>query len=185
MRTLLISFFLIISSATTAQKNVVFLEFGGNGGIASINYERQITQNRGLSLRAGVGMTFFDFVKEKVGPTTVDGCVLCGIDIPAPEIDLTIPMSVQYLFNLNSNNYLETGLGYTWQLADNEGYESGNDKKSIHVFHGAIGFRRNFGTHRKWMWKLNFTPILGVGGKEVDRHSEPTIWGGLSIGKRF
>lgn len=70
---------------------------------------------------------------------------------------------------------MESGLGSTWQLS----------KKSIFVFHASMGFRRHFGNDSKWMWKVSFTPILAVAGDSVVKDSEPTIWGGMSIGKRF
>ena len=43
-------------------KNTVFVEALGNGLFGSINYERQLTKEPGLSLRAGIGFyTEYDF----------------------------------------------------------------------------------------------------------------------------
>jgi len=71
-------------------KNTVFVEALGNGLFGSINYERQLTKEPGLSLRAGIGFyTEYDFY-------------------------LTLPFSIQYLIDLNRNNFIETGIGYTW-----------------------------------------------------------------------
>jgi hypothetical protein len=36
-------------------KNSIFVEALGNGLFGSINYERQLTREEGLSLRAGIG----------------------------------------------------------------------------------------------------------------------------------
>ncbi len=161
------------------QENMVFLELGGNGGLFSVNYERQLTKEPGLSLRAGIGMTAFDFEKEKPAEP-VPGCVGCGVFLNMPDLVVSILISVQYLFDLKHNNYLETGLGYTWQAPKGE-----YDEKSIHVFHGAIGFRRYFWKSQKWMWKINLSPILGVAGENVHLDEGPDIWGGISIGRRF
>ena len=71
-------------------KNTVFVEALGNGLFGSINYERQLTKEPGLSLSAGIGFyTEYDFY-------------------------LTLPFSIQYLIDLNRNNFIETGIGYTW-----------------------------------------------------------------------
>lgn len=174
MRTLLIITVCLLGNVCTAQKKITYFELGGNGGFASLNYEWQFSNKPHLSLRAGLGVTFFEFEKDEV-IEPVTGCVLCGINIGAPQVVPTVPISVQYLFNLQKSNYLETGLGSTWQLS----------KKSIFVFHASVGFRRYFGKEKNWMWKVNFTPILGVAGENAIKDSEPTVWGGVSIGKRF
>ena len=178
MRTLLIGILMYMTASAMAQKNMVYFELAGNGGLASLNYERQLTKELGLSLRIGVGVTAFDFEKEEPFESVPD-CALCGIDLSFPEFYLSIPVSSQYLFDLNHNNYLEIGLGYTWQGMGN------SDEKPIHVFHGAVGFRRYFGKNQKWMWKINLTPIIGVVGDNVYRSDGPDIWGGFSIGRRF
>lgn len=165
MRALLIITVFILSNICLAQQNAVFLELGGNGGFASLNYEWQLTNTPHLSLRTGLGATFFEFEKEEPAVGSVSGCALCGVSIGAPRVSLTIPLSIQYLFDLQNNNYVETGVGSTWQLS----------KKSIFVFHAVFGFRRHFGNDSKWMWKVSFTPILGVAGDKVIKDSEPTI----------
>ena len=96
----LLTVYLFISFISFAQendepnsenlKNTVFVEALGNGLFGSINYERQLTKEPGLSLRAGIG-----FYTEY-------------------EFYLTIPTSIQYLISLRNSNFIETGIGYTW-----------------------------------------------------------------------
>lgn len=39
----------------TFKRNDLYLEAGGNGLFASVNYERQLTKQPGLGLRTGIG----------------------------------------------------------------------------------------------------------------------------------
>ncbi|MGB5555730.1 MAG: hypothetical protein WBM83_13825 [Flavobacteriaceae bacterium] len=179
MKKLLFIISIVFYGCAFGQRNLVFTELGGNGGLFSFNYERQLTTDFGLSLRAGIGMTAFDFKKEEPFEP-VPGCIGCGVFSGLPDFVMSLPISVQYLFDLNRNNYLETGLGYTWQAP-----AGGYDDKSIQVFHASLGFRRYFGTGKKWMWKIMLSPIIGVAGENVYRDQGPDLWGGISIGKRF
>lgn len=166
----------ICLSVTVAmtQKSTAYLELGGMGGVASLNYEWQLF-NTPLRLRAGTGITLFGYTKD-APDDELPGCALCGIDIPAPEtVALTIPVSLQYLIDMENNNFLETGFGGSWQLSDGVKYP----------LYATIGFRRYFGNDDSWMWKANFTPLVGVVGENAVKDNEPTVWGGLSIGKRF
>lgn len=175
MRTLLIVTVCLLGQVVFAQKNSAFLELGGNGGIASLNYEWQLTNSPGLTFRLGAGVSLFGFEKDQPD-VDVPGCALCGVDIPGPETTvMTLPISVQYLFDIRNNKYLEAGLGTTWYIND----------RAIFVHHASFGFRQNFGKDKKWMWRINLTPILGVSGENAIKDSEPTLWGGVSIGRRF
>lgn len=175
MKIILVCFLIGVTVSVMAQKNTMFLELGGNGGFASLNYERQLTNSLGISIRVGIGATFFEFEKDEPDLELGQGCAICGVTVPAPRVSATIPVSAQYLFDLRNDNYLETGLGSTWQLSE----------EPLFVHHASLGFRRYFGNGNKWMWKVTLTPILGVNGENAFQDSEPAIWGGVSIGKRF
>lgn len=136
--------------------NTIFVEALGNGLAGSINYERQITKEPGLSLRAGIG-----FYTEN-------------------EFYLTLPFSVQYLIELKRNNFIETGVGYTWADAgadDIFNNETKTKSENLNNLFLSIGYRKHFGND--WMWKANFTPLI-TNNKDVT-----LPWVGLSIGKRF
>lgn len=170
MRIFIALIFCLMGTSIEAQKNTAFFEVGGMGGFASLNYEWQFGEQPGLSLRVGVGLTLFGFIED------VPDNGLPVIDIPAPEtVAMTVPVSLEYLFDLDNNNYLETGVGSSWQYSEGSKY----------AFFGNFGFRRYFGDSKNWMWKVNFTPLVGVAGKNAVKDTEPTIWGGVSIGKRF
>ena len=137
-------------------KNTVFVEALGNGLFGSINYERQLTKEPGLSLRAGIGFyTEYDFY-------------------------LTLPFSIQYLIDLNRNNFIETGIGYTWadagadDIFNNESVKNSDNLNNLFL---SVGYKKHFG--KDWMWKANFTPLI-TNNKEVT-----LPWIGVSIGKRF
>lgn len=176
MRALTVIFFFTIISNLIAQKNTVFLEIGGQGGVSSINYERQLNnKSTGLGIRAGMGVSVFEFKRNELSSKSMAGCVICGVNIGVPSIFLTLPVAVQYLYDIKNENAIEMGLGTTWQLSS----------PSILVHYAAIGFRRNFGRKKRWNWKVNVTPIIGVSGENIQRDSEPTIWGGVSLGRKF
>ena len=137
-------------------KNTGFVEALGNGLFGSINYERQLTKEPGLSLRAGIGFyTEYDFY-------------------------LTLPFSIQYLIDLNRNNFIETGIGYTWadagadDIFNNESVKNSDNLNNLFL---SVGYKKHFG--KDWMWKANFTPLI-TNNKEVT-----LPWIGVSIGKRF
>ena len=137
-------------------KNTVFVEALGNGLFGSINYERQLTKEPGLSLRAGIGFyTEYNFY-------------------------LTLPFSIQYLIDLNRNNFIETGIGYTWadagadDIFNNESVKNYDNLNNLFL---SVGYKKHFG--KDWMWKANFTPLI-TNNKEVT-----LPWIGVSIGKRF
>lgn len=137
-------------------KNTVFVEALGNGLFGSINYERQLTKEPGLSLRAGIGFyTEYDFY-------------------------LTLPFSIQYLIDLNRNNFIETGIGYTWadagadDIFNNESVKNYDNLNNLFL---SVGYKKHFG--KDWMWKANFT-LLITNNKDVT-----LPWIGVSIGKRF
>lgn len=176
MRVLLIIFFYTITQSLIAQKNTVFLELGGQGGITSLNYERQFNnRTTGLGVRTGIGASVFEFKPNESDSESIAGCAICGVNITAPRISFTMPVTLQYLIDISNSNYMEVGLGSTWQLTS----------PSIFVHHAVIGFRRQFGYQKRWIWKINFTPIIGVSGENIQKDSEPTIWGGISLGRKF
>lgn len=164
-----------LSLVTFSQKNTAFLELGGMGGFVSANYERQLFDTPQLHFRIGLGMTFFGYI-EDTPDETVPGCVLCGINLGGPEtVALTLPVSLHYLVAMGNTNFLETGVGASWQESEGSKYP----------LYASVGFRRYFGKADDWMWNVRFTPLLGVGGKNEVRDNEPILWGGFSIGKRF
>lgn len=159
-----------------AQKNAVFLELLGMGGFASMNYERQLTRRSALSARLGIGVSFWEPVAEEES-SEGSGCVCPSLNFP--DADISIPFSLQYLLSLWKTNYLETGLGYTFQFGSVKRNES-----HTHVLYGNIGFRRHFGRARGWMWKANFRPILGMADSKTKK-TGIIPYAGISVGKRF
>lgn len=137
--------------------NTVFIEALGNGGSGSVNFERRLTQNPCLTARVGVG-----FYTES-------------------SFYATIPLSLQYLIKLKKNNFIETGVGYTWAQfeADDCFYCDGTDNtdnyRNLYI---SIGYRKHFGN--KWMLKVNLTPLI------TNNHGENfRPWVGASFGKQF
>ncbi len=137
-------------------RNTVFVEALGNGLLGSVNYERQITREPGLSLRAGIGFyTEHDFY-------------------------LTLPFSIQCLIDLKRKNYIEAGIGYTWADAGADDIFNNNkisNSDNLNNLFISVGYRKHFG--KDWMWKANFTPLI-TNNKDVT-----LPWVGISIGKRF
>ncbi len=182
MRLMLISIVFNWAQMGLAQKNAVYIETFGNAGLISLNYERQFFTEPKLSLRIGLGFSFFEIEEERQpsGPSGPD--VDYGINLP--DIDLSIPIAVHYLFNVRNGNYVETGLGYTFQFGSNSSLGRDYDEKAAHLFLASVGFRRYFWKRKSWFWKANFTPILAImDSGRTEYGFQP--WMGVSVGKRF
>ena len=139
---LAISFFAICTNAqTTFKRNDVYLEAGGNGLFASVNYERQLTKQPGLGFRVGVG-----FYSEKA-------------------FYLTIPVGINYLFKLKNNkSFIDAGLGATWTQIDGNLFGDSNNANGDDFvnFVPSIGYRRH--TNKDLMWRISVTPIANKYG---------------------
>jgi hypothetical protein len=154
-----------------AQKNTVFIELLGNGGITSLNYEIQLTNQPGLSARVGLGYIspIFD------------------------SANFTLPISLQYMEAIGKKSYVEFGLGSTLipSFEDdpcglfNFGQCSEAPKKRLmQVYLASVGYRKHFGKNQDWIWKFNLTPIMG---HAFDGNTEFGFgpWVGISFGRRF
>jgi hypothetical protein len=123
------------------KKNDIYLEAGGNGLFASVNYERQLTKQPGLGFRLGAG-----FYSENA-------------------FYLTIPVGVNYLFKLkNEKSFIDAGLGATWTRVDGDLFgDSKNSNKGHFVnFVPSIGYRRH--TNTNLMWRISVTPVANKYG---------------------
>ena len=165
MRTILLTLLITIISCSAftqnlSKKNEIFVEALGNGLLGSVNYARQLTEKPMLEIRAGLG--------------------LYGSD---PKTYLTIPVSLNYLFNIRNNHtFLFAGLGATYTEADvrmgliidyNEVFR---DTKSTSVnFVPSFGYMRY--TSKDYCWRVSFNPVINVHG------FLPSL--GLGFGKRF
>jgi len=152
---LTISFFAVYSYGQTAfKRNDIYLEAGGNGLFGSVNYERQITKQPGLGFRFGVG-----FYTEKA-------------------FYLTIPVGINYLFELKKDNsFIDAGMGVTWTRINGKLFGESEIPNRDHFvnFVPSIGYRKH--THKNLMWRISLTPVANKNGL--------VPWLGLSIGKRF
>lgn len=156
------------------NKNAVFLELGGNAQGGSINFERQLTKKEGLMLAAGVG---FAFAEE-------DRVTSSGYDFAFEGFgngELSVPLSLSYLFDINNANYFEIGMGYTYINFDKT-FQKG--ERATHNLTAQIGFRRYYGKNDNWMWKVNFSPVLGGNGDSGIAFGLSPM-AGFSIGRRF
>lgn len=119
------------------KQNDIYLEAGGNGLFASLNYERQLTKLPGLGVRVGVG-----FYTENA-------------------FFLTIPVGINYLFKLKKPNaFIDAGLGVTWANIDGKlfgSYKSSNTRSFVN-FMPSIGYRRH--TANDLMYRLSITPVI-------------------------
>jgi len=125
----------------TFIKNDIYLEAGGNGLFASVNYERQLTKQPGLGVRLGVG-----FYTENA-------------------FYLTIPVGINYLFKLNSDkSFIDAGLGVTWTRIDGNlfGESENSNGDSFVNFIPSVGYRRH--TTKNLMWRISVTPVINNNG---------------------
>ena len=155
---------LFIACHSMAQKSKsVFLEIGGNGGLASVNFDSRLNKTeKHLGYRVGFGFippsyNFFD---------------------SEPTI-WTIPVGLNYLIG-GRRHYFETGLGLTYYFfkgttSDIWGiYE--NDKGSGFLFIPSAGYRYA-PTGKAFQGRLFVSPVFNTEGSSF-------FWG-LSGGYKF
>lgn len=143
MNKLLLCFvILIITNAvfgqSTFRKNTLYGELAGNGLFLSINYERQLSNKPGLGIRVGAGHASSD-----------------------EKFRLTIPISANYLINLQNNkSFIDAGIGATWSEAAYVKSTSpiASDNSHIVSFVPSIGYRHqaNWGL----MTRIGFAPVI-------------------------
>jgi hypothetical protein len=118
------------------KKNDIYLEAGGNGLFASVNYERQLTKEPGLGARFGIGI------------------------YSENAFYLTIPVGINYLFKLkNDKSFIDAGLGVTWARIDGKLFSDSKNSNGDHFvnFIPSIGYRRH--TAKDLMWRISVTPV--------------------------
>jgi hypothetical protein len=156
----LLLIFLLPATATWSQtdqkRGTVFFEAGGNGLIASLNYEFLITRQRNFGFRAGIGYA------------------------PINEGYIIVPFGVDYLFKLGTpGSFLDAGFGATWTKNQERFYYGYDDyyetDSPMMSYIPSLGFRRH--TSKNWMWRIS--------GAGVFNRDGASPWLGFSIGKRF
>lgn len=126
---------------TTFKQNDIYLEAGGSGLFASVNYERQLTKQPGIGLRVGLG-----FYSENA-------------------FYLTIPVGINYLFKLkNDNSFVDAGLGATWTRLDGKLFDNSKIFNGGHFvnFVPSIGYRKY--SSKDIMWRISLTPVANKFG---------------------
>ena len=130
-------FFVTISLGQQAYKrNDIYLEAGGNGLFASVNYERQLTKEPGIGIRIGAGFYTED------------------------AFYLTIPVGINYLFKLKRvDSFIDAGLGVTWARVDANLFKQAKNSTATHFvsFVPSIGYRRH--AKQNMMWRVSITPV--------------------------
>ncbi len=129
------------SGQTTFKRNDIYIEAGGNGLFASVNYERQLSNQPGAGFRLGVG-----FYSEHA-------------------FFLTIPVGINYLFKLKNNkSFIDAGLGATWTRIDGNLFGDSKDSNGDNFanFVPSIGYRRH--SSKNLMWRISVTPIANKYG---------------------
>jgi len=139
------------------KQNSAYLELGGNGTLLSLNYERQLSYQPGLGFRAGAG--FYS----------------------ASPFELTIPVGVNYLFNLyNRKVFAELGFGVTYTKADVKLYII-IDRKEPYTENYSLNYVPSAGlrihTRNDFLWRFSLSPVIN--------HNGFIPWVGLSFGKVF
>jgi hypothetical protein len=82
------------------MQNAIYLEADGNGGLVSINYERQFDSSSPIMIRVGLGYI----------PTVWNSNPI-----------ITFPISMHYLFDLGRTDFLDLSLGATILTGEESG----------------------------------------------------------------
>jgi hypothetical protein len=130
-----------LSSAAAAQpRDAVYLQLGGNGILASADYERTWSPSLPLRFHAGAGIYG---LRQSV---------------------LTVPVGLRYGWSLpEGGTCIDFGLGLTWTSADPELYTNVKHPEG-YVPHGgwnlvpSIGYRRSIS--RIWFYRVGLAPVV-------------------------
>lgn len=139
------------------SKNSLFIEFLGNGGLYSINYERDLTSN--LLCRLGIGNWSSSLYGSETSVTS-------------------IPFLVSYITG-NKRSHFELGGGF---LAGRFTDYSGS--ASILDITGFLGYRYQT-TGKGFLFRIGLTPFLTLDNKANYPEKGVTLSGGISLGYHF
>jgi hypothetical protein len=123
-----------------AQRDAAYGQLGGNGILASVNYERGLSPAVPLRVHAGLGVYG---LRETV---------------------LTVPLGLRYGIALrHAGSFIDIGAGATWTSADPELYTNVKHQEG-YVPHGgwnfipSVGYRHQGLEH--WFTRIGFTPLV-------------------------
>ena len=126
-----------VKGQNSLKKNDLYLEAGGNGLFASVNYERQLTSQPGLGVRIGVGFYTED------------------------AFYLTVPIGINYLFQLkNKESFIDAGLGISFAQFNGKLFVDSKNLGGEHFinFIPSIGYRKH--TANDVMWRISLAPTI-------------------------
>lgn len=133
----LLVFCFSVNGQNNFKRNDLYLEAGGNGMFASVNYERQLTKLPGLGVRLGVGFYTED------------------------AFYLTIPVGINYLFRLkNDESFIDAGIGISFAQFNGKLFVDSKNLSGEHFinFIPSIGYRKH--TANDVMWRISLTPTI-------------------------
>ncbi len=135
--------FLFFSHCAMAQvkinPNHVYFELLGNGGLASLNYERQVLKNTRLNVHAGIG-GYYDL-----------GVYVSGI------------LGVTYLADTKwQNRFIEFGFSMSATPSEETYYAPDDITKGRNLYMPHLGFR--WYTKNQWVWRVSAMAVMGRDG---------------------
>jgi hypothetical protein len=146
------------------SKNSLFIEFLGNGGLYSINYERNLKSN--FFGRLGIGHWSSNSFGVK---TTVT----------------SIPILLSYITG-NKRSHFEFGGGLlAGRLTDYSGFADNTDSASIFDLTGFFGYRYQKSTGKGFLFRVGLTPFLSLDDKANYPEKGLSLSGGISYGYHF
>jgi hypothetical protein len=147
---------ILFSFASIGQKNLAYLELGGNGLFISLNYERKILPGTNIYSHAGLG--------------------IYGIN----KTHITVPFGLNYLFGLQPDHFIDFGVGLTYTTADVKLYaivDKKDPSSETHAFNFVPSLGYRWHDKKKWMYRFSFTPVFN--------QYDGLPFAGFSLGKLF
>ena len=140
-------------------KNAAYFELFGNGGLYSINYERNIHRN--IYFRIG----FANWQTETLS------------DNPDPRIMTTVPLIVSYLSGF-TNHHFEMGVGLLLGKIND-----GSESDPIFDLTGFFGYRYQSLISKGFLFRIGLAPFISLNGTNYP--DGYFIIPGLSVGYHF
>ncbi|WP_125185403.1 hypothetical protein [Botryobacter ruber] len=168
------------------NKNAVYLEALGNGGVVSVNYDRIFYSKSFLKLSSRIGFGVLPVLKIRESH-------VYEINETNRKINPTLVTEVTGMLG-RSNHNLEIGLGYTYRNYTEPGFERVTVGTAIpikvnyrtsqdHYIFSRVGYRYQKPTGG-FLFRAGFTPVL-LSLKTYHRTSFFELNAGLSFGWSF
>ena len=171
----------IVEADRTPARNSAYFEFGGPGGLYSLNYE--YTARQSIGLRAGG--TWWDFTNMDQRRERVSAAILgvtLRIDISELVDRCTLGCPTEGIGE--GGRFIELGAAMVAGTHYVASYGTEQASGAFKTFSPSLGLRYQPARDR-WMYRVTFTPLVPIMGGAATFPDKAAMAAGLSVGLSF